>query len=540
MSGRAKLLSLMVAASMLGSRVPQAWARSLASCDLADAQTDAALSALTDLKDEAAAVTAEQIQAAPCRGVVPSQAAIQDWIKNSVKPSERKVSRVVHGISIENEDESLVNALEELLTVKGKSGRIDEEKSAKQKTFNSQCKSVMCVITDPLVFEPNVGPKVLYLLKRYGVNASHHIYEPASALSEAEISDVLQGLSDLPQSILPMPGGVPLVRYQRGKLPPRNDKRVDTIGDESIRFFDRWEALKPELRQSSLLHELVGHRIGSTYDLDESLKWLGLSQWKLNAAEEWISPDRDIFVGLYAQFDPYEDLAESVETYRYNPSRLKAKHAEKYNFIRDELFDGVEYTSETACQKTPLSVAKTASIRSKIPALFSDVKRKKAFTDAVFAKCGNRVIYEKMKGKESTQQRKSCVQTVIAEKLLPGETRLVRDRVAAQIELGEAEEKVASELVQARFKEGMQEWLVAVDRFNQDMNVKDCEGYARYAYRHLKPSSLKVVLTSSETFAFNNKDPLNALAREFCEFRLKAPSDVDSARQVSSFLQQRF
>ena len=53
----------------------------------------------------------------------------------------------------------------------------------------------------------------------------------------------------------------------------------------------------------------------------------------------------------YGLTDPLEDMAESVMMYVYDPERLKNSSYERYYFIRDEMFGGVEY--EDGVQKKP-------------------------------------------------------------------------------------------------------------------------------------------------------------------------------------------
>jgi hypothetical protein len=53
----------------------------------------------------------------------------------------------------------------------------------------------------------------------------------------------------------------------------------------------------------------------------------------------------------YGLTDPTEDMAESVMMFVYDPERLKNSSYERYYFIRDEMFGGVEY--EDGVQKKP-------------------------------------------------------------------------------------------------------------------------------------------------------------------------------------------
>jgi hypothetical protein len=53
----------------------------------------------------------------------------------------------------------------------------------------------------------------------------------------------------------------------------------------------------------------------------------------------------------YGKKSPLEDMSESVKMYVYDPQRLQASSMARYNFIRDQIYGGVEY--EHGVQKKP-------------------------------------------------------------------------------------------------------------------------------------------------------------------------------------------
>ncbi len=60
-------------------------------------------------------------------------------------------------------------------------------------------------------------------------------------------------------------------------------------------------------------------------------------QWKLTGVPGNLTPTN------YARTNPAEDLCESVMMYVYEPQKLQTSSAKRYNFIRDQIFGGVEY-----------------------------------------------------------------------------------------------------------------------------------------------------------------------------------------------------
>ncbi|MEX1098953.1 MAG: hypothetical protein WEB87_00920, partial [Bacteriovoracaceae bacterium] len=56
-------------------------------------------------------------------------------------------------------------------------------------------------------------------------------------------------------------------------------------------------------------------------------------------------------VSQYGETNPAEDFAESVAAYRYNPEALKNASLEKYEFIKNKVFQGVEFDSSEKCSQ---------------------------------------------------------------------------------------------------------------------------------------------------------------------------------------------
>ena len=97
-------------------------------------------------------------------------------------------------------------------------------------------------------------------------------------------------------------------------------------------------------------HELA-HYTASELDLDDNPSWLAFSGWTEKDGK-WSASKKNTFVSGYAKTSPAEDFAESVATYRYNPNLLKTVNPDKYTFIKETVFHGVEYTSENKCHSS--------------------------------------------------------------------------------------------------------------------------------------------------------------------------------------------
>jgi hypothetical protein len=63
------------------------------------------------------------------------------------------------------------------------------------------------------------------------------------------------------------------------------------------------------------------------------------NRWKLLGKAQENQPPTN-----YGNLNPCEDMSESVMMYVYEPEKLKATSLKRYNFIRDQIFEGIEYT----------------------------------------------------------------------------------------------------------------------------------------------------------------------------------------------------
>jgi hypothetical protein len=69
------------------------------------------------------------------------------------------------------------------------------------------------------------------------------------------------------------------------------------------------------------------------------------ARWKLFGTPDNKPPTN------YGGKNPLEDMSESVMMYVYEPQKLQGSSPQRYNFIRDQIFEGVEY--ENGTQKKP-------------------------------------------------------------------------------------------------------------------------------------------------------------------------------------------
>ena len=275
------------------------------------------------LRYEAASDT--QVKNAKCSRETPfSPQEMRDWLEKSGSPPDMK--RVIKGISFEDESEENLHAFE-LLTLK-------------MKNKSSACTQVECALKE--IFSPATAVPLLFMQRRFGMNGSHLGNTQASAWKKSELDVVLLSLSDFPEGILPLAETTPLIHHKRGRI-----SSVDSsvVANATMEVFDLWNARSPSGQRATLVHEL-GHVLGHMTELDQTDLWLKMSGW--NVSHTAYSKGGTV-ISVYGESHPYEDFAESVAAYRYNPVVLRKASPAKYNIIKEAIFDNVEYTTEAAC-----------------------------------------------------------------------------------------------------------------------------------------------------------------------------------------------
>ena len=336
------------------------------------------------------AVSVANIRSAPCTKKTPySVEEMTNWLKAHQSPMTK--AKKIHGISFEGESPENLATFELLTTFKTFFGEPDPKN---QKTFSSQCKKVDCAVKE--IFGPKTGIQLLFMHRKFGMNGSHLITANRSSWKSSELDHVLLSLSDYPPGLLPAEPNRPLTHFKRGYLPGYASENV--IANASIEVFDLWDEQSPEEKRYAIVHEL-GHNLGGLAGrADESSKWLKMSGWTketkvINGEKvtDYKATKPESIISKYGFTNPAEDFAESVSAYRYNPKKLKSISPEKYNFIKEVIFDNVEYTSEEAC-KNPKRISD--SYVKQAETLISNWQPSTQEIKSIASKCSSAAISE--------------------------------------------------------------------------------------------------------------------------------------------------
>ena len=209
-------------------------------------------------------------------------------------------------------------------------------------TRKDRCNNILCAVKQ--IFGSEQGPLILYALIKYKSYLSPYNFDQG-------INEVLPmpSLYAILTSYLAMPKhlhertinhkgfflGHKLFTYgiyaNAGGIISHHLSNQGSLASQAVTFF----------------HEL-GHRSGIILE-EDSLVYLHKSQSWYDSAG-WVDYERnlslassDVWPSEYARVNAGEDLAETFNMYRFTPAKLKEISPERYEYMKEEVFQGIEY-----------------------------------------------------------------------------------------------------------------------------------------------------------------------------------------------------
>lgn len=252
-----------------------------------------------------------------------------------------RVSETVAGFRIEDEAAPLVEALKRLAPANANSG-------------HAACHKSLCA--SQALFGTEAGPRLLYLLVRYGYDGA-----PAKIAAQpwtaAALDEVLAALGDLPPALLPLDDTVRVLAHdhelsmlQPDERDPMEDIPMAASGPDlgGIRIGEAWYAAAPPERRASLVHE-IAHQFAISRPASQGWgrQWIQAMIDDAEWARRTGQPTSQ--VSLYAERSIDEDFAESATAYRYMPDLLGMRAPHRYALLKSQMFDGLEYHSADQC-----------------------------------------------------------------------------------------------------------------------------------------------------------------------------------------------
>jgi len=188
-----------------------------------------------------------------------------------------------------------------------------------------------------------------YNLQTYPVSGTYD-FKFQRNFTHRETALLLNQLIDLPPQIVQSWHLEKIVRMQGGFKLPKNaaanyshDKKIIRMADPA--FLP--SADDDSFGEGTFLHE-VGHAVWHALSPAIRDDFLAIS-WEKNAAGDYaIRMGMDNFVSDYAWTKPGEDFAETFAHFIDNSENIKHKAAEKYSWIRHNIFFDTEYFTDAA------------------------------------------------------------------------------------------------------------------------------------------------------------------------------------------------
>lgn len=279
-----------------------------------------------------------------CKSSAPSEVAMLSFLE------ARKTGRVrkahIAGAKL-RDDETLLRIFGEIHS-EDPNYRKDPWRFAKgtRVAIARGCESVVCAMSQ--LYGKKHGIQLLYMREKFGFNSSATAvgYPGADQWNPSDFGIVLAMLNDFPKKMFPIFEGT---RFIHVNAEGRGGHSM--IAEALVHVYLGWHNLPESEKTTSLAHEL-GHLFSR--GKWETRAWLSLSDWTSarNAKNEvvWKMGDRSAAPLGYARTNPNEDFAETFFLYRYNGKGLRRLHPEKYEYMRVNVFHGMEFDSEESCR----------------------------------------------------------------------------------------------------------------------------------------------------------------------------------------------
>lgn len=471
---------------------------------------------------------------APCRQlVVPSEAEMKTQIAEVLQEAAAPESRDLFGLQL-SDDPRLLDALTSFLE---RQPNIFDPDQKLQPQFQSSCTSVQCVLGDEKIFPNRTSTYLLYLYFIYGISASHWILPYGEPWTKGQLDDLIRGLNDFPAHVFPLRPVKALVRFQSGYTLGKPDRRL--FGNAMIYLFDPWVQASTPVRHMTLFHE-IAHALAQRWRWDESEEWYGLSGWPKDFDTKPITLDPTKFVSEYAAESPAEDFAETVVAYRYRPELLKSRNSQKYAFAKEEIFEGLEYSTRSQCFGVPSYSSRAQFwLQAHLPELLQDPT--KTVYETGLRNCGGPLLDSFFRSHRYRDLSRSTLNQCLSQSLglfaieqsglrteqlkLPHVFEAWASRMRP-VYLSDEESEVIQQEFRKLFVGTLKSFLMRVSSDfgytfwgTQTSTAKVCADFSEYAYQTAEQLGFNEKFgAGDEFFSYHRKEFFGAFAREYCGF----------------------
>lgn len=293
---------------------------------------------------------AHEVQNAPCRYPVLTKASdLEKYFQKKERQSEKSNFEVL-GFKFVNDSSFYVKHFKDL--IEPSENTAYDEQDPRIEIARQKCQSVRCALAT-IMGKPE-SLKALYLLDKYRLNVAPMKYYGAGYFKDRDLDIILEAMALVPPHLLPLSDIKQLTHSG-----PKTKQEERVYADSSMQFYDFWDTESADMKKYLLFHE-IAHNWSDVVatDLDESPEWMKITGWEKITSfmtVDWKHPHRGDFnykqwVSQYASINSWEDFAEAVSAYRFNPEKLLKASPARYQFIKNKIFGNIDFRTGKNCQ----------------------------------------------------------------------------------------------------------------------------------------------------------------------------------------------
>ena len=213
----------------------------------------------------------------------------------------------------------------------------------KVKNEKPYCSSLICAANR--IFGKKKSILIIYAMEKYGLHLSK--YASSSATEEGLSFELLKTLLMVAQST---PQHLIKSAFKGESFYIETKDNQGGLAN-SGGYISRGIYDKSKFYTTAIITHEVGHRISAGEHLNHSPK-LSLEQWWLRVAgfdETGTKNESLTNVSGYADTSSEEGFAESYLMYRFAPKKFKENFPKRYRYMKERVFDDLEYREDFMC-----------------------------------------------------------------------------------------------------------------------------------------------------------------------------------------------
>lgn len=210
------------------------------------------------------------------------------------------------------------------------------------------CNDIFCATER--IFGSDKNIEILYAISTYGLNLSKYADFNAdkNGFEVFNINSILLAIQTIPDHLkLQTLNDRAFFRFIRGQTNTGPGVVANAYGS----IYDNFEIYDRALQVYTISHE-IGHRasVENYYYHAYTQAWLNASGFKeigddlTGFFKEYSFSEPRFSISIYGDTNPSEDFAESYNLYRFDPLVLKERSPIRYNYLRENIFNNIEYT----------------------------------------------------------------------------------------------------------------------------------------------------------------------------------------------------